>query len=151
MSENETPLPKLMERFAVRPKPLDLPLTLDMPLPPRCLNPNARVHWRKLITPKAKSKADWHRATVSQVPTGRELLECPLTVDMLFYTATANKWDIDNFIAATKAGRDGITESKRVWKDDSQVNFGTVEQAKCKPGERERVIVTVRLAGEGGA
>lgn len=83
---------------------------LELPWPPDDLNPNARVHWRKLHAAKKKYKSDcgWIAKT-----------HAPMTKFKMVFHPPCNRpsRNIDNAIAAFKAGQDGIANAWGV--DDS--------------------------------
>ena len=93
-------------------------LTLTLPLPHRCLSPNARTHWGKKAS---LTKAARHRArlTVLEELQGRAA-PAFTTYSLEFFHSIRRARDDDNAAASCKAYRDGIAEALGV--DDSSLS-----------------------------
>lgn len=81
---------------------------IELPWPPRELNPNARVHWSKRSKAAKAYRRDCRvltRASGVVAPEGRVLLV------LEFVPPDLRRRDDDNLIAAFKAGRDGIADA----------------------------------------
>ena len=85
-------------------------MRLELPYPPKELNPNKRLHWAKAS--KAKKA---YRNQVYWMAQGRELKDFKLKIT--FHPPDRRKRDRDNCIAAFKAGQDGLADAWGV--DDS--------------------------------
>lgn len=92
-------------------------------LPPKCLSPNARVHWGQ------RSKANKEHRTEAAFNMDVGLLDTQLggdwsttTIKPVFFFNTKHKRDRDNCSAMLKAARDGIADAMirhGLVKDDS--------------------------------
>lgn len=90
-------------------------LTITLPIPHKCLSPNARPHW---ATKAKQTKIHRQRAKIAtlEVLAGNK----PPAVTgyrLAFFFPTNRNRDDDNAMASCKAYRDGIAEALRV--DDS--------------------------------
>ena len=91
---------------------------ITLPLPPKGLYPNDRLHWR----PKAKITAAYRKAVgLIAVSTGGwdEPWE-KATIRATFYCKTNKRRDDVNFLAALKAAYDGLVDSGLLEDDDSE-------------------------------
>lgn len=92
---------------------------LVLPWPPKELSPNARLHWSKkskaakayraacyLLTKQAGVKVDWE---------GRVL------VSLEYYPPNKRPRDLDNMLASTKSGLDGLADALNV--NDKRFNL----------------------------
>lgn len=92
-------------------------MIITLPWPDKRLNPNARLHWRKLG--EAKSKARWdaaflaYEAMKGQAQVYREGLpvDGPIALTVSFYPPDKRHRDDDNMISSFKAARDGIADA----------------------------------------
>lgn len=93
-------------------------VTLTLPLPPRELSPNARVHWRKkaAITARCRENAYWE--TLSFESTEWEHLYKTATMQATFYWPTKHRRDVLNAESSLKAYIDGIVDSGMIPDDD---------------------------------
>lgn len=88
---------------------------LELPWPPKELNPNGRVHWAKKSAAAKKYRAACHllcKASGMVAPEGGVLLLIE------FVPPDARRRDDDNCLAAFKAGRDGLADALGI--DDSR-------------------------------
>lgn len=92
-------------------------LTLTLPLPPRELHPNARVHWR----PKAKAVATYRMlakgAALVALGRARQPRWSAAAAQAVFYVKDRRRRDRDNLAASLKAGWDGIADAGVVEND----------------------------------
>ena len=115
--------------------------TVDVivPLPPRGLSPNYKGAWRT----HAKIKKDY-RAAVALCVLGHKPATGMCEVSLTFGIKNARKlglWcprDVDNAIAAFKAGFDGLTDARVIMNDDRKhMSLGKVEiDSTWGPGVR---------------
>lgn len=97
---------------------------LDLPYPPRVLNPNVRSHWR----PKAEA-VRIYRQNIGWLAKGKKPV---MAFKVVFCPPNNNRRDIDNAIASFKSGLDGLADAWGV--DDSQFlitfarEFGPVQK-----------------------
>lgn len=91
-------------------------ITIILPLPDKCLSPNARVHWAK----KAKAASHYRN---------RAKLDCFIKANRVrmswekasykarFYFPDARRRDADNAIASIKSALDGVADAGLVVND----------------------------------
>jgi len=109
-----------------------------LPWPPKVLSPNARVHFRvKAGAVKAyRETAYWlAKATPLAVPA-----EGGIALRLDFHPPDRRRRDLDNMLAAIKAGIDGIAQAHGV--DDARFGFWLSREAPVKGGA---VVVTVMM------
>lgn len=89
-------------------------MRVTLPLPPACLSPNARAHWR---TKHKAARA--YRALACAMTPKKGLAErwMRAQVQLTFYHAFRRERDADNALASMKAGIDGITDAGVVIND----------------------------------
>lgn len=112
-------------------------MQVELPWPPRPLWPNSRDHWSGIARVKRSYKAmAWALATQAKQP----MPQARLCVHMAFCAPDRIRRDMDNMIAAMKAGLDGISSAIGV---DDHLWVLTVERGPIiKPGV-VRVTITV--------
>ena len=111
-------------------------LVIRLPLPPRALNPNSRVHWAV----KARAVTDM-RLAASVTALGSSIRFTEPIIDAVFWHKTKKRRDRDNAIASCKAMIDGLSDAK-LWDDDSCVHWGDVALMVDK--DDPRLILTIR-------
>ena len=85
-------------------------ISITIPLPPRCLSPNGRVHWAK----KAKATKE-HRSAAFWA--AKEALDGPppgwltASLKVVAYFTTRRMPDPTNFMSSLKAAEDGIADA----------------------------------------
>lgn len=87
----------------------DFIFTLSVPLPPKELSPNARLHWRPVADAKKNYRKQCWAMCLAQNPPKFGGNQLP--VEITFYPPNKRKRDKDNLIAAFKAGQDGIADA----------------------------------------
>ena len=113
-------------------------MIVELPWPPRGLWPNARNHWAAMARAKRSYKnAAWALATKSKHP----MPQARLCVHMAFCPPDNIRRDMDNMIAAMKAGLDGI--SLAIGVDDHLFNLTAEIGPVGKPG---LVRITIEAA-----
>lgn len=87
-------------------------MKIMLPWPPTTLSPNARVHWAKL----AKTKKSYREACAWQaIQQGAKPIKADsLHMTITFYAPTRRAFDLDNALARTKAGLDGLADVLKV-------------------------------------
>ncbi len=87
-------------------------LTVTLPIPPKCLNPNARPHY--MAKANATKAARWD-ATLAGINARNEAaLPAPFktaTTQVTFYVKFKRKRDSDNFLSWCKAYFDGLADA----------------------------------------
>jgi len=114
-------------------------ITITLPLPPRELSPNARVHWAA----KAKrTKAMRERANMeARAAQGRRTRRWErATVRATFYHKDRRRRDRDNLLASCKAVFDGLADAG-VIVDDAGLTHLPVECEVDKASPR--LVITV--------
>jgi hypothetical protein len=88
-------------------------ITIELPLPPKQMRPNARCHWRAKLKPKAQQRQEAYLCAKAACanPPRWELAE----VEATFYVA--RRWDSDNCIGSMKASADGLEDAGIVVND----------------------------------
>lgn len=103
---------------------------LELPLPPKCLNPNARVHWAVKARAAKKYKESCFylaKALPSVTP------KCGFLLHIQWYPKSWRAFDADNAIASLKSGLDGLALAWGV--DDSQFKLSFEKMTPCKGGK----------------
>lgn len=115
-------------------------LTLYLPWPPMILNPNKRSHWRK----KNPIKADYREVcrAIAEMHQGL-VFTSDIAMSVTFHAPDRRKRDLDNLLAACKAGFDGMSKALSI--DDSRLRPITVQRGEKVAGGR----VAINLMGYG--
>ena len=79
---------------------------IELPWPPKELNPNVRMHWRKRNPIKVVYRDACHLLTYNAKVTVPS--DGPIAITIDFYPPDNRHRDDDNMISAFKAGRDGV-------------------------------------------
>ena len=111
-------------------------MQVSLPWPPKELKPNARVHWAE----KARA-AKRHKQDCMIICQGAGLRALPwkaMAVGITFHPPSARRADIDNMLAAMKAGLDGLAAATGV--DDST---WTILIERGEPRKGGEVVVQV--------
>lgn len=105
-------------------------MQIILPWPPRALNPNSRHgHWATLARAKRAYRLDCALTARAQ---GLRPVDCSrLRVAVVFHPPDRRRRDLDNCIAALKAGLDGLADVLGV--DDSrwELEASLGEPRKC--------------------
>ena len=114
-------------------------MQVTLPWPPAALKPNARGHWA--IKARA-AKSHKQACQVLCMSQGIRALGWPaMAVTLEFCPPSARRGDLDNMLAAMKAGLDGLSIASGV--DDSLWHLTLKRGAPVKDGA---VIVTIERA-----
>jgi crossover junction endodeoxyribonuclease RusA len=118
-----------------------------LPLPPRDVSPNARVHWavRHKAT-KAARKSAWYWF-LRALPKGWKYT--PVCLDIAYHCPVSSVGyrprDVQNAIAALKPSIDGMVDAGVVPDDSAKwVQFGRIALTNKRNGEKPGVTITVR-------
>lgn len=115
-------------------------MKLTLPWPPAATNPNARGHWTKLASAKKKLRQAWGWQALAQ---GAKAIKADaLHLTLTFYPPRRGAYDLDNALAACKAGLDGLADVLKV--DDSHWKL-TIQKS---PGGETGGYVLVEVAHE---
>jgi crossover junction endodeoxyribonuclease RusA len=115
-------------------------MTFTLPLPPKALSPNARVHWR----PKARAIAEYRAAACLagwEIPARLRPTWAEATAQLTFYFRTKRRRDRDNLAASMKAAFDGLVDAG-ILADDAGLHHEPVRMEIDR--ERPRVEITIR-------
>ena len=129
-------------------------ITIELPLPPQELRPNARVHWAKKArkVKEYRSRAKWAALRIMQRDFGDLIFDDPIgdlvipfpieqpTVRVTMLNKTARKMDQDNLIASMKSAMDGLTDAG-VWNDDREVTI--LSPIRGKDATNPRIILEI--------
>lgn len=128
-------------------------LTIELPLPPQELRPNARVHWAKKArkVKEYRNRSKWvalhaigERGDLAfGDPDGEVVCPFPIeqpTVRVTMLNKTARKMDQDNLIASMKSAMDGLTDAG-VWTDDREVTI--LSPIRGKDATNPRIIIEI--------
>lgn len=81
---------------------------LTMPWPQTVLSPNARAHWTQVAKAKKSLRAAWAWEATKQ---GAKRIQAEsLAVRLTFFPPDRRPRDLDNMLAACKAGLDGLAD-----------------------------------------
>lgn len=117
---------------------------IELPWPPKELNPNARMHWARLSKIKAKYRADCHllcKASGVTVPDGKVRLV------LEFVPPDRRHRDDDNMLASFKAGRDGLADALGINDNKFATQFSVSDETT--KGGAVRVRLESLCPGEG--
>lgn len=115
-------------------------MIIELPFPPQCLSPNARVHWSKSAGPRKRCRSDACLVARSVAlkagfaPTGR------VRLDFTFHPTHNQKYDKDNLLARSKALIDGIADGLGI--NDRKFDIGNVDLAPMMKGGLVRIDIT---------
>lgn len=99
-------------------------IVIRMPLPPKELSPNARVHWaRKAKVVKAVREEAYYSTLAAMREVGITAYWPIAVIEPRFYVATNRRRDRDNLAASLKAARDGIADAGLVANDTDLRNI----------------------------
>lgn len=113
---------------------------ISLPWPPKRCNPNARGHWGALH----KAKAKYRRDCAMLARQAGQRFSGPLLVSVTFRPPDARRRDLDNALAAIKAGLDGVADAIGV--DDRE---WALSLAWGEPVKGGAVDVSIRQAPAG--
>jgi crossover junction endodeoxyribonuclease RusA len=124
-----------------------MPGTIEavIPVPPRELSPNARVHWGARLRVQREYQRQVECAIAMSMAT-RGLIKPQWTaavVDYRFVFRVRRRRDRDNLIASLKTAQDCL-QRLRIVVDDSAVRIGSVEIDVDPHADADHVIMTIR-------
>lgn len=109
---------------------------IELPWPPKELSPNARTHFHAKAR-VAKAYRD-HAYWIAKIDPLRLPEDGEINLHLDFYPPDARKRDLDNMLAAAKAGIDGIADAHKV--NDQRFGF-TIR--RCAPVPKGKVVVSL--------
>lgn len=90
-------------------------MIITLPWPSPALSPNARLHWRAKVGPKAGAKrvAAWSTVAATGFHAKRDALkgDDKIAVRIVFYPPDKRHRDADNMVASIKAALDGVADA----------------------------------------
>lgn len=119
----------------------DLVLRLVLPLPPRELSPNARVHWIVRAKANRAAKEAVHALSLQQRPRGKPLARA--TVSVTFWVPDRRRRDKGNLIGAAKAYLDGLKDAGVIQDDAWQFIEEVYPPVEYHKGESKTIIEVV--------
>jgi crossover junction endodeoxyribonuclease RusA len=117
---------------------------LSAPWPARELSPNARGHWSRAARAKRHQRALWASLAHQAGLGGVRGLGMAWEVHLAFAAPCRRARDLDNLLAACKAGLDGLADAMGV--DDRHWRI-SIDRADPAPGGRVEIEVRL-LSGE---
>ena len=122
---------------------------LRLPLPPKELSPNARIHWAQ----KARAAADYRLAAKVEGLNAKRAsglvvpLVTPVSMGLLFILKDKRRHDLDNLLASIKSGLDGLVDAGLLADDTAAVlRIDSLEARPQEPLEPACVHVTLTAA-----
>jgi hypothetical protein len=109
--------------------------TIELPLPPKALHPNARPHWRTKAKASKRARED---AAMAARAAGLDRLPARATVQATFYLR--RRQDSDNLNSWLKASLDGV------FPDDSGVTLLAPSVILVGKDDKPRVLLRVQSA-----
>lgn len=124
-------------------------LTITLPLPPKELSPNARVHWRvKALKVKGYRQAAMEEAMVAARDARMEAPFSWVRIKATFFHTQNRGRDADNALASLKSAFDGLADAGIVT-NDRKITHEPVEFMVDR--ERPRVELEIfEIKGEVG-
>lgn len=122
----------------------DMTLTITLPLPPKELSPNARVHWRAkaAAVKRYRSSAKW--AAIDAQAWHLWHRKSTATAQCTFYFAQNRRRDSDNLLASLKAGFLGIVDAGVIADDCGLTHLAVIVRI-----DEARPRVEIRLTAKG--
>ena len=119
-------------------------ITIELPMWPKELWPNSRVHWRVKARATKKYRESGYLAAIAarNLRLRDETLNLPwrsATVQSYCYFATRRRRDPDNCLASLKGGFDGLVSGGILVDDDLLTHFLKIEWDRDNP----RVVITL--------
>lgn len=123
-------------------------LTITLPLPPRGLSPNARLHWRPKAALTAKARSDARLAAIHAMNVNDMVppLWENVTIQAFFYFRDRRRHDRDNALSSLKGSFDGLCDAKLLL-DDSGITHLPVVFLHDSFDPRVELKVTPGAAG----
>lgn len=117
------------------------PLTITVPIPPKCLSPNARPHWSQKAKAAKKCRNLAKLLTLEQSVPGGHL---KTTVTTRWYCKTLAFPDAVNALGSLKPHEDGVADAGFVVNDRGN-RWMPIEFAKDKENPRVEITFTPTL------
>lgn len=132
------------DAVAIQSLAMDAPLfTIELPLPPMEIRPNARVHWARKAAKVREYRSRARFAATMLLMDGSFPVPMPLDsaqVRITMLNRTARKMDADNLIASLKPALDGLTDAG-LWTDDRDVDI--LNPIRGKDPDNPRIILEI--------
>ena len=115
-------------------------ICIFLPLPPRALSPNARIHWAiKARATKAYRRTCYIMALAAPRTTGKPRWSHAIA-RATFYHAQRRRRDGDNLLASLKAAFDGIVDAGLLL-DDAGLTHLPVRQEIDRDNPRVEILI----------
>jgi crossover junction endodeoxyribonuclease RusA len=116
-------------------------MTFTLPLPPRELSPNARVHWRRKATVTAAYRSHAKHVAWSVTPASQRPGWTEARAEIVVYAPDRRRRDRDNLMASLKAAWDGLVDAG-ILADDSGLHFAPLRLEWDKDAPRVEITLT---------
>jgi Holliday junction resolvase RusA-like endonuclease len=118
-------------------------ITIELPMPPKQLHPNARSHWRAKLKPKAQQRQQAYLAALDALRGAVSPRWESAKIHATYWLGSrGKKHDADNLIAWLKATVDGLQDAG-ILADDSGLTWLPPDQIYGKGTGTERTVVLV--------
>lgn len=114
-------------------------LAVDLPWPPKELNPNAHIHWKAKRRRRQAYRHACSWACVDQKVRKVDAEQIKATV--IFSPPDARRRDVDNMLSSVKAAIDAVAEAVGI--DDSNWSIEPVRGIPCKGGNVRIVLEAI--------
>jgi crossover junction endodeoxyribonuclease RusA len=121
-------------------------MTITLPLPPRELSPNARVHWAAKARAVKAYRAVAYWEAMMAVPRRDRMEWKEATAHVVYYKASARKMDADNILASLKASFDGLVDAG-ILADDAGLRHAPVRLVIDRANPRVEITIVNDNAG----
>jgi crossover junction endodeoxyribonuclease RusA len=122
-------------------------MKLILPLPPKELNPNARLHYYPKAEAVLAYRRDVYVYVCQQSPNRSVLAPTRARMTETYLIAGKRKRDVRNLFAAFKAGEDGLVDAGLLpGDDDSVLEHGAPRIERVKSKAEECVVVEIEEA-----
>lgn len=115
-------------------------ITIAVPIPPRCLSPNGRAHWRAKGPVKRAARIDTQILAREQMGRGTYKWE-RATVAIRWYSARQRWPDRDNMVGSLKSHLDGLADAGLIV-DDNGLTILPPERLYDKDSPRVELTIT---------
>ena len=115
-------------------------ITLDLPYPPPLLSPNSHKPWQAKARAVKAYRWDCFVAAAEQRNAVQYPLKAPVEAHIVFVYVKGVPMDVDNALAAFKAGLDGICDTRLI-ENDRDISAW---HASVVRGDRKHVSLLLR-------
>lgn len=116
-------------------------MTIELPLPPKAVHPNARSHWAAKARAKKQQRSDATTAALAALNGARRPRWGQAEVHATFYLA--RKTDPDNLIAWMKASLDGLQDAGIIANDNDLMHLSPAQVLDPKRSGKRGLVLRV--------